>query len=119
MPVVTNVEIGSTWIYGIAADPMKLRWYRAAARARVVSLLPAADPDGRLAADPDPRVREFSRLLLKIPEQTAGDTGAGCTGAPFDNSAWDAAKGACSKAQGEVIVVDDVHYAPWYTVVYT
>ena len=75
--MVTNVEIGSTWIYGIAADPIKLRWYRAAARARAASLLPAADP----------RVREFSWLLLKIPEHTTGDTGAGCTGAPFANSA--------------------------------
>lgn len=57
-------EIGSTWIYGVAADPRKNSWYRAAARARSTML------EQHPALATDPRVKEFSRLLLKVPVRT-------------------------------------------------
>ena len=38
LPVVSNKELGSTWIFGLASDATKLAWYRAAARARATFL---------------------------------------------------------------------------------
>ena len=57
-------EVGSTWIYGVAADPRKNNWYRAAARTRRQFL--AQHP----ALASDARFKEFSRLLLKVPVRT-------------------------------------------------
>eukprot|EP01062_Namystynia_karyoxenos_P018197 TRINITY_DN16765_c0_g1_i1.p1 TRINITY_DN16765_c0_g1~~TRINITY_DN16765_c0_g1_i1.p1 ORF type:complete len:936 (+),score=259.95 TRINITY_DN16765_c0_g1_i1:77-2884(+) len=69
LPAVSDVEPGSTWIYGISSQPRKMRWYRAAARAAAAAVRSGA-------VDPaDPRLVEFHRLMLKIPEHTWGDGG--------------------------------------------
>jgi len=81
IPVVQNAELGSTWIFGVSSDPTKLSYYRAAARVRAEEV--AENPT--IASDP--QFMEFSRLLLKIPEHTAGTSGDGCTVAPFKTGA--------------------------------
>ena len=82
LPIVTDVEAGSTWIFGLASTPRKFRRYRAAARVRAA----ATRAGGSVVSDA--RFQEFSRLLLKIPEHTAGYNGAGCNGAPWADSQW-------------------------------
>eukprot|EP00879_Flechtneria_rotunda_P010814 GHRR01011301.1.p1 GENE.GHRR01011301.1~~GHRR01011301.1.p1 ORF type:complete len:838 (+),score=278.05 GHRR01011301.1:406-2919(+) len=65
LPVVTG-EIGDTWVHGIASDPGKMADYRAVLR-------------GRLACEQDPACntksaayKNFTRLLIKVPEHTWG-----------------------------------------------
>eukprot|EP00928_Gymnodinium_smaydae_P053189 TRINITY_DN37234_c0_g1_i1.p1 TRINITY_DN37234_c0_g1~~TRINITY_DN37234_c0_g1_i1.p1 ORF type:complete len:823 (-),score=99.61 TRINITY_DN37234_c0_g1_i1:65-2533(-) len=73
LPIVRGKEMGSTWIYGVASEPRKMRWYRA------VSRVVADAVKARSVNTSDPRFREFQRLLLKVPEHTDGPSG-GCTG---------------------------------------
>ena len=64
LPVVDQ-EIGDTWIYGAASDPLKLAMMRAMMRARAACV-----------AAEEPNLADFTRLLLKLPEHTWG--GCGC-----------------------------------------
>ncbi|KAL0047364.1 hypothetical protein WJX82_001496 [Trebouxia sp. C0006] len=61
LPVVTE-EIGDTWAYGIASDANKVAEYRALLRMRTATAWKVQEAD----------YRNFSRLLLKIPEHTWG-----------------------------------------------
>jgi Domain of unknown function (DUF5054) len=70
LPVVDQ-EIGDTWLSGPPADPGKLTSFREMSRARAECF--AA---GRCPAD-DPDISDFSRLLLKAPEHTAGISSTG------------------------------------------
>lgn len=65
LPVV-DLDIGDTWINGPPADPLKLAMFREMSRARAECIM-----GGRCPAD-DPDIFNFSRLLLKAPEHTAG-----------------------------------------------
>eukprot|EP00055_Hartaetosiga_balthica_P011906 m.55775 g.55775 ORF g.55775 m.55775 type:complete len:723 (+) comp7771_c0_seq1:40-2208(+) len=65
LPVITQ-EIGDTWIYGIASDPLKNTQYRAMLRARDKCVF-----DGKCSTL-DPVFKNFTRLLLKNPEHTWG-----------------------------------------------
>ncbi|KAK9798230.1 hypothetical protein WJX73_010911 [Symbiochloris irregularis] len=62
LPEVTQ-EIGDTWVYGVASDARKMKEYRALLRLR--HRLEAQHGDS-------PHFRNFSRLLMKIPEHTWG-----------------------------------------------
>lgn len=64
-PVVTR-EIGDTWMYGVASDPVKLRLHRAF-QGRYAACVSRGACDGA-----DPRLRNFTRLLLKNSEHTWG-----------------------------------------------
>ncbi|DBA83693.1 TPA: hypothetical protein ACH3X1_006235 [Trebouxia sp. C0004] len=61
LPVVTE-EIGDTWAYGIASDADKVAEYRALLRMRTATAWKVEEA----------AYRNFSRLLLKIPEHTWG-----------------------------------------------
>ncbi|KAK9821791.1 hypothetical protein WJX81_004092 [Elliptochloris bilobata] len=61
-PTVTQ-EIGDTWVYGVASDPQKLARFRALMRMR------SALPEEALRV---PALKNFTRMLLKIPEHTWG-----------------------------------------------
>ena len=63
LPEITS-EIGDTWIHGVASDPRKVARTRWANRLRT-QCVNAGDCDMS-----DPRVRNFSRLLLKNGEHT-------------------------------------------------
>jgi len=65
LPVVTE-EIGDTWVFGVASDPLKMKWYRRINRMRSLCI---ERGDCQLE---DARFYNFSRLLLKIPEHTWG-----------------------------------------------
>src|SRR5947209_4164380 len=60
----TVTVAGDTWIYGISSDPTRLRLFREILRIRAKAL-----DNGDVNAT-DSRFKEFSRLLLKIPERT-------------------------------------------------
>eukprot|EP00586_Coscinodiscus_wailesii_P007083 CAMPEP_0172491560 /NCGR_PEP_ID=MMETSP1066-20121228/22426_1 /TAXON_ID=671091 /ORGANISM="Coscinodiscus wailesii, Strain CCMP2513" /LENGTH=782 /DNA_ID=CAMNT_0013260685 /DNA_START=427 /DNA_END=2772 /DNA_ORIENTATION=- len=81
IPTVSDIDIGDTWVYGIASDPTKMRQYRSVIRqveqCLKEGLLDETAPDFKL----------FYTLLLKIPEHTWGSNGAGCNG-NFSNVAW-------------------------------
>eukprot|EP00039_Didymoeca_costata_P014525 m.235380 g.235380 ORF g.235380 m.235380 type:complete len:943 (-) comp16044_c1_seq12:64-2892(-) len=92
LPVVTNVEPGSTWIYGMSSTPRKMRWYRAVARV-------AADAVNTGTVDPtDERFLLFHRYLLKVPEHTYGKDGD-CVG-DFTNRQFDSNVYACHRGSG-------------------
>lgn len=61
LPVVTE-EIGDTWAYGIASDADKVAEYRALLRMRTATAWKVQEA----------AYRNFSRLLLKVPEHTWG-----------------------------------------------
>ncbi|CAD7700287.1 unnamed protein product [Ostreobium quekettii] len=65
LPVFTG-EIGDTWIHGAASDPLKTAEFREVQRQRAACLGTGACSLG------DPRVRNFSRLLMKYGEHTWG-----------------------------------------------
>ncbi|HVT14679.1 MAG TPA: DUF5054 domain-containing protein [Thermoanaerobaculia bacterium] len=65
LPKVSQ-EIGDTWIYGAAADPLKLARFRELSRARAECL------ESGKCSETDPGLQRFSRMLIKIPEHTAG-----------------------------------------------
>ncbi|HEV2135731.1 MAG TPA: DUF5054 domain-containing protein [Terracidiphilus sp.] len=65
LPVVTQ-EIGDTWIYGCASDPLKVARYRAVARLRVQWIA-----QGRMQSG-DATDVEFLRHVLLEPEHTWG-----------------------------------------------
>ena len=90
LPTVSDVEIGSTWIYGLASSPRKFRRYRAAARVRAQAVA-----SQNLSLISDPRFMEFSSLLLKVPEHTAGFTGAGCNGPPWSDNIFRSPFASC------------------------
>ena len=71
LPVVDQ-EIGDTWIYGAASDPLKLAMMRAMMRARAACIARGAST----CAAEEPKLADFTRLLLKLPEHTWG--GCGC-----------------------------------------
>lgn len=64
-PVVTR-EIGDTWMYGVASDPVKLRLHRAFQGEYAACVSRGACLGG------DARLRNFTRLLLKNAEHTWG-----------------------------------------------
>ncbi|MFL5659483.1 MAG: DUF5054 domain-containing protein, partial [Ktedonobacteraceae bacterium] len=65
LPVVTE-ELGDTWIHGVGSDPLKVSQFRELSRLRHQWLV-----EGRLK-EHEKRMRNFSRLLLMIPEHTWG-----------------------------------------------
>ena len=65
LPVVTS-EIGDTWIYGCASDPLKVARYRTIARMRQAWIQHGEFLTG------DQRDRNLLRLLLLAPEHTWG-----------------------------------------------
>jgi len=65
LPVVTS-EIGDTWIYGVASDPLKQALYRTTLQLRQACV------DSGSCVDSDKRFFDFNRLLLKISEHTDG-----------------------------------------------
>eukprot|EP00039_Didymoeca_costata_P022315 m.4244 g.4244 ORF g.4244 m.4244 type:complete len:806 (-) comp2940_c0_seq1:86-2503(-) len=66
LPVVTS-EIGDTWAYGAASDPLKLQVFREISRERVACL------NSGVCDIQDVSFMRFDRLLLKIPEHTWGE----------------------------------------------
>merc|ERR1712216_789916 len=89
IPVVTDVEPGDTWTFGVPSDPTKTRAYRAVSR--VVSREIAS---GKLNTDAED-FKTFYNILLKIPEHTWGYTGAGCAAADWSNAAWRLPSSSC------------------------
>lgn len=79
LPVVTQ-EIGDTWVYGVASDPLKLAQMRAMMRAR-------AGCDAACAAA-EPGYDEFSRFVMKLPEHTWGSCGCGHMHTSPPTDAW-------------------------------
>lgn len=76
LPVITS-EIGDTWIFGIASDPVKLAKYQLAMARRSECLAAVgggdADDNERVHCSlADAHVWQFSRLLLKAAEHTWG-----------------------------------------------
>lgn len=70
LPVVDQ-EIGDSWISGPPSDPWKIAAFRLMSRAR-------AECVGSGRCNPDePAIADFSRLLLKAPEHTAGLSSTG------------------------------------------
>lgn len=65
LPVVTQ-EAGETWLTGFAADPPKNAFYRTAAREYAQCKAAGACDDA------DPRIYNFLRMLMKMPEHTWG-----------------------------------------------
>jgi hypothetical protein len=65
LPVITQ-EFGDTWLYGVPSDPLKNSQYRALVRYRE-SCIRAKQCDIY-----DPRIKAFSRMLIKIAEHTWG-----------------------------------------------
>jgi hypothetical protein len=65
LPVVTQ-ELGDGWLYGIPADPLKQSLFREACRQRAACLA-----SGSCERD-SPAMHAFERMLLKVPEHTAG-----------------------------------------------
>lgn len=63
----TTAEMGETWLTGYASDPYKMAYYRAAAREYA-----ACVGSGACAPATDPRVYNFARMLMKLPEHTWG-----------------------------------------------
>ncbi|KAK9915574.1 hypothetical protein WJX75_001002 [Coccomyxa subellipsoidea] len=61
LPVVTK-EIGDTWIYGVQSDAHKVAEFRAMMRMR----------RSMLSESTDPKMRNFTRMLIKVPEHTWG-----------------------------------------------
>jgi hypothetical protein len=68
LPVVTS-EIGDTWIYGCASDPVKVARYREAARLRAGWIA-----EGRFAAGDDTDRNLLRRLLLAAEHTWGTDT---------------------------------------------
>eukprot|EP00035_Acanthoeca_spectabilis_P008111 m.148635 g.148635 ORF g.148635 m.148635 type:complete len:469 (-) comp14217_c0_seq2:475-1881(-) len=71
LPMVT-AEIGDTWIWGTVSDPLKTARFRSFERLRSKYLI-----NGTCSTGSDPRLRNATRFLLKIPEHTWGLSGAG------------------------------------------
>ena len=69
LPVLTNKEIGDTWIQGIASDPLKSSMYRSMALS-----LDQCLKDGACDLS-DPVVSNATRFLVKLPEHTWGLSG--------------------------------------------
>ncbi|ELR18406.1 uncharacterized protein ACA1_138180 [Acanthamoeba castellanii str. Neff] len=65
LPVIES-EIGDTWIYGVASDPLKLAQFREVLRLRRACLA------ARSCSPSDAAFREFDRLLTKVGEHTWG-----------------------------------------------
>lgn len=63
---VRNCEIGDTWIHGAGTDPRKVAMFREMLRLRQSALL------NDRSNDKDERFRDFSRLMLVVPEHTWG-----------------------------------------------
>lgn len=109
LPVVEGKEPGSTWIYGVASEPRKMRWYRAVTRVATEAVRTGS-------VDPlDPRFREFQRLLLKVPEHTDGPS-SGCTGnytnAQFNDPSYECHIGS-AKYQAYIDgIMDQVNFVP-------
>eukprot|EP01126_Amoeba_proteus_P059316 TRINITY_DN7739_c0_g1_i3.p1 TRINITY_DN7739_c0_g1~~TRINITY_DN7739_c0_g1_i3.p1 ORF type:complete len:470 (-),score=101.39 TRINITY_DN7739_c0_g1_i3:148-1557(-) len=75
LPLIEQ-EIGDVWIDGISSDPLKEIQFREISRARTECLSSGAcDPN-------DPRIKSFSRFLIKIPEHTWGLPGV------YDSANW-------------------------------
>lgn len=68
LPVVTG-EIGDTWIYGVASDPVKVAQYREVARLRRAWV-----KGGRFAAGDDTDRKLLRRLLLAVEHTWGTDT---------------------------------------------
>ena len=65
LPVVT-AEMGDAWIYGVPSDPLKNAQFREVARARDECVSSGACNTSA------PAMRDFDRLLVKVPEHTWG-----------------------------------------------
>lgn len=65
LPIVT-AEIEDAWIYGVPADPLKNALFREASRHRLACL-----DSGECSKD-SKGMQAFERLLMKVPEHTAG-----------------------------------------------
>jgi hypothetical protein len=65
LPVFTQ-EMGDTWIYGVASDPLRLMQYREILRLRKDCV------DAGVCNTSDINFRHFDRFLMKIPEHTWG-----------------------------------------------
>ena len=65
LPVV-NEELGDTWIHGVGSDPLKISQFRELSRLRQQWLVE------RRLKEEEPRMKNFSRFLLMVPEHTWG-----------------------------------------------
>src|SRR5947199_4345977 len=65
LPVV-NEELGDTWIHGVGSDPLKISQFRELTRLRQQWLVE------RRLKEEEPRMKNFSRFLLMVPEHTWG-----------------------------------------------
>ena len=63
---MVTTEFGDVWIQGIQSDPLKIAVYRAASRAHAECI-----NTGSCSYD-DPRIQDFQRFLMKLPEHTWG-----------------------------------------------
>ena len=70
LPEITS-EIGDTWMYGVASDPLKLAQFRAMMRARTRCMA------SRACAAAEAHLDSFTHLLHKLGEHTWGGSYAG------------------------------------------
>eukprot|EP00040_Diaphanoeca_grandis_P011615 m.59614 g.59614 ORF g.59614 m.59614 type:complete len:816 (-) comp22730_c0_seq1:20-2467(-) len=83
LPVIDSLpqiyyEIGDSWIFGASADPIKVKAYRAAIRARKRCVEQGLwDHDAQAELN-------FDRHMIKIGEHTWGSSGGNCKTLPFD-----------------------------------
>ena len=66
LPILSDIEIGDTWIHGMASDPARALMGREIMRARSECIA-----DGLCTLE-DPKFYNFSRILLKGAEHTNG-----------------------------------------------
>ena len=86
LPVVDQ-EMGETWITGYASSPVKMGFYRTAARAYAACVASGG------CDSTDPRINGFTRYLMKLPEHTWGLPSI-YDNANFSNTAFHAARAA-------------------------
>jgi hypothetical protein len=91
---VTTAEVGDTWMTSTTADPWKMIFYREAARAYTSCI------ESALCNPRDPRLVEFSRMLVKLTEHTGGFPGF------VDSVNWTNAAFHRAIASGEQTYVD-------------
>ena len=70
LPILTS-EIGDTWMYGCASDPLKVAQMRAMQRA-----FAACHHAGRCSASSEPQIEKFLHYTLKLFEHTWGGSTA-------------------------------------------
>ena len=80
LPTITS-EAGDVWIQGVASDPYKMAVNRALTRVLSTCVM------NKLCSTADPKIRNSTRMLVKIPEHTWGLPSINVNG-KTDNVNW-------------------------------